>query len=269
MHAWSEVEHDLVYKPLQGELSEDEYAILDELNGLVLAGEIALERLQRAGDVRVSSQDREYSNHYDLAASLLEMSRAKLSDHDIHEAAIGRVDLLFQLLAAVDMNKPEDLIRYIDALHADFEKRPLAEQVIDQVLSEDPGRYSKYEKIRAGEISPVALSITVPASNSHSEAIGDFITNWIGFERSVRDYLSKKGLQTNVMPTGKILSKVDGFSLELVLAAERLRQFRNQLVHGMDFPDVELIRANTQDLKMLIESTKEVLAPSKKPRKKF
>lgn len=42
MHAWAEVEHDLVYKPLAGELSQDEYAILDELNGLVMAGEIAL-----------------------------------------------------------------------------------------------------------------------------------------------------------------------------------------------------------------------------------
>ena len=30
MHAWAEVEHDLVYKPQQGTLSEDEYAILDE-----------------------------------------------------------------------------------------------------------------------------------------------------------------------------------------------------------------------------------------------
>src|SRR5688500_10766669 len=30
MHAWSEVEHDLAYKPLSGELSEDEIAILDE-----------------------------------------------------------------------------------------------------------------------------------------------------------------------------------------------------------------------------------------------
>ena len=44
MHAWSEVEHDLIYKPLQGTLSKEELAILDELNGLVLAGEIALER---------------------------------------------------------------------------------------------------------------------------------------------------------------------------------------------------------------------------------
>ena len=29
MHAWSEVEHDLVYKPLQGTLSDEELAILD------------------------------------------------------------------------------------------------------------------------------------------------------------------------------------------------------------------------------------------------
>ncbi len=48
MHGWSEVEHDLVYKPLQGHLSVEEYAILDELNGLVMAGEIALERLQKS-----------------------------------------------------------------------------------------------------------------------------------------------------------------------------------------------------------------------------
>jgi ppGpp synthetase/RelA/SpoT-type nucleotidyltranferase len=48
MHAWSEIEHDLNYKHATGKPSEDEYAILDEINGLVLAGEIALERLQRA-----------------------------------------------------------------------------------------------------------------------------------------------------------------------------------------------------------------------------
>src|SRR5437763_15047589 len=49
MHAWSEVEHDLVYKPFEGTLSDTEYAILDELNGLVIAGEIALELLQKEG----------------------------------------------------------------------------------------------------------------------------------------------------------------------------------------------------------------------------
>ena len=55
MHAWSEVEHDLIYKPMQGTLSEEELAILDELNGLVLTGEIALERLQAAGNERIQN----------------------------------------------------------------------------------------------------------------------------------------------------------------------------------------------------------------------
>ena len=59
MHAWSEVEHDLVYKPLQGTLSDEELAILDELNGLVLAGEIALERLQNAGNERIRNKNAE------------------------------------------------------------------------------------------------------------------------------------------------------------------------------------------------------------------
>jgi ppGpp synthetase/RelA/SpoT-type nucleotidyltranferase len=68
MHAWSEVEHDLVYKPMSGTLSEDEYAILDELNGLVLSGEIALERLQRAAKARLANRGAKFNNHYELAA---------------------------------------------------------------------------------------------------------------------------------------------------------------------------------------------------------
>lgn len=68
VHAWSEVEHDLVYKPLSGDLSDEEYAILDELNGLVLAGEIALERLQKAGDFRLRFEENKFRNHYELAS---------------------------------------------------------------------------------------------------------------------------------------------------------------------------------------------------------
>ena len=52
MHAWSEVEHDLIYKPLKGALSEEELSILDELNGLVLSGEIA-SRPQAINESRV------------------------------------------------------------------------------------------------------------------------------------------------------------------------------------------------------------------------
>jgi ppGpp synthetase/RelA/SpoT-type nucleotidyltranferase len=272
MHAWSEVEHDLVYKPLQGKLSEDEYAILDELNGLVLAGEIALERLQRAGETRVSAHDREYTNHYDLASSLLEMSRAKLAGLNIHDSAIGRVDLLFELLRDLGLNKPEDLARYVDALHADFERRPLAEQVIDQVLAEDTARYATYEHVRALDVPALALTTSDAPRASQSEAIGQFMALWIDYERMLRTVAATKGYKSIGMPSLRALYAISDISPEIKESAERLRHFRNQLVHGIEVPDADYIHTQTTDLRKLVESVQLILkppqrSPSKTPRK--
>ena len=51
MHAWAEVEHDLVIS-LERQLSRDEYEILDELNGMILSGEIALKKIAKAGKMK-------------------------------------------------------------------------------------------------------------------------------------------------------------------------------------------------------------------------
>ncbi len=75
MHAWSEVEHDLGYKPVTGELSLDELEVLDEINGVVMAAEIALGRLQRAVEQRVGSEDQPFRNHFELASFLHEHTR--------------------------------------------------------------------------------------------------------------------------------------------------------------------------------------------------
>jgi ppGpp synthetase/RelA/SpoT-type nucleotidyltranferase len=70
MHAWAEVEHDLLYKPLTGDPSDAERAILDEINGLVMAGEIALGQLQTAVKQRFLQEEQSFSNHFELAAYL-------------------------------------------------------------------------------------------------------------------------------------------------------------------------------------------------------
>ncbi|QZX96522.1 RelA/SpoT domain-containing protein [Pantoea alfalfae] len=70
MHAWSEVEHDLDYKPASGSLSVEELMILDEINGLVISGNIALERLQHAMLNRINDADYIFRDHFDLAAFL-------------------------------------------------------------------------------------------------------------------------------------------------------------------------------------------------------
>jgi ppGpp synthetase/RelA/SpoT-type nucleotidyltranferase len=264
MHAWSEVEHDLVYKPLQGQLSEDEYAILDELNGLVLAGEIALERLQRAGDLRVSAHDREYTNHYDLASSLVEMAREKLAGLNIHDAVIGRVDLLFHLLREVGLNTPEQLAKYVIALHTDFERRPLAEQVIDQVLSEDPARYATFEQIRFLDVPVTAPSVLDLPRVTQSEAIGHFISLWIEYEKMIRTYAASKGFKEFGMPSLRVLRSVEGLPEDVTEAAERLRRFRNQLVHGIEVPDAEFIDAQTAELRVVVQKLRDITTPKRK-----
>ncbi|WP_342754784.1 RelA/SpoT domain-containing protein [Pantoea sp. MBD-2R] len=102
MHAWSEVEHDLVYKPLQGNLSHEELMILDEINGLVLSGNLALERLQLAGIKRTESDNYEFKNHYDLALFFIS---------SLHEEAIENVNFndIFKTLKLMGKTKRNEL----------------------------------------------------------------------------------------------------------------------------------------------------------------
>ncbi|TPD93645.1 hypothetical protein FJP68_14800 [Pantoea vagans] len=109
MHAWSEVEHDLVYKPLQGELSNEELMILDEINGLVLSGNIALERLQKAGLHRVNDESNKiFLNHYDFASFVL--SRMKI-DEELFDFR-----MVFSILRICKLNTRDDIENIVDCI---------------------------------------------------------------------------------------------------------------------------------------------------------
>lgn len=238
MHAWAEVEHDLVYKPLQGKLSDDEYAILDELNGLVIAGEIALERLQKAGEARVATGGRTFSNHYDLAAHLLNAAGPILKG-PVADTALGRVDLLFDLLSKLSLSKPDLLRPYVTALHPDTERRPLAEQIIDQLLAEDDSRYKIYEDVRSsrpvpGDYGSTAHEVLEPDVN---EAIGFFMAQWIAFERTIRERAQlPPGERYQFISASKMLGKMGLFNDDTLAEIERIRRIRNNVVHGVEIP---------------------------------
>ncbi|CAG8981824.1 hypothetical protein HYALB_00013753 [Hymenoscyphus albidus] len=64
MHAWAEIDHDLVYKTLtSGPASREERRLLDATNGLVHAGEGLLQQLQTAMDTR---PHKPRPNHLDI-----------------------------------------------------------------------------------------------------------------------------------------------------------------------------------------------------------
>ena len=238
MHAWAEVNHDLVYKPTQGLLSDDEYAILDELNGLVLSGDIALERLQRAGETRVAEKGRLFPNHYDLAAFLLKQVADTLKNPD-PERLLGRVNLLFQLLIATNKATPDALKPYLDSLTADFERRPLADQIIDMMLAESPERYKTYSGIRDRESGELRSAQLAPDIKQTHAAIGRFLTSWIKFEQELRKVDAPKYASAAfTIPIGVLVRSSQVFDSETIAQIESIRRFRNMLVHGIEIPSV-------------------------------
>jgi ppGpp synthetase/RelA/SpoT-type nucleotidyltranferase len=69
MHAWSEVTHDLTYKPQAGPLTEDELRLVNDLNDVVQSGEAILNELQESVEGRTSKELR-----FELTAALTELA---------------------------------------------------------------------------------------------------------------------------------------------------------------------------------------------------
>jgi ppGpp synthetase/RelA/SpoT-type nucleotidyltranferase len=248
MHAWAEVEHDLVYKPMTGDLSEDEHAILDELNGLVLAGEIALERLQRAGEARVAESDRKIVNHYDLAVHLLSAAE-DITDQPISESGLGRVDHLFDLIRTLRLDTPGQLKPYIEALHGNIEVRPPAEQVIDALLAEDPSRYEIYESIRAQR--PWGRALISPDDEAYAY-IGKFMARWIELEALLRELAGPQQGRGPIIPSTLQLASMDLLSKHMLREFDRLRRLRNMLVHGIEMPTLADLDEATRSLEAVL-----------------
>ncbi len=149
MHAWAEVEHDLVYKPFSGELSYEEYQILDELNGLVLTAEIALQRLQTAVKNRVSQVGSEFNNHYEVAI-FLNNRLGSIGDFK-GELMLGRVDLLFNCIKSTELNKPEKIKDMLTDVDPQRKDRSIVDQIMDKINETDTLLYAKYRDMKQSE----------------------------------------------------------------------------------------------------------------------
>lgn len=69
-HVWNELEHDRVYKPLTGELSEDERDALVQLGHLVRAGDGAISTLLDATERRLKQNEGEFADQWDFVARM-------------------------------------------------------------------------------------------------------------------------------------------------------------------------------------------------------
>ena len=94
--AWSQVEHDILYKRLTGTPSKDEYRILDSFNGLVHMGELLLDQLSETRQARIDAENRKFADEYELGSFLRRWLSSNINS-SVGDIDLGPVRALFVL----------------------------------------------------------------------------------------------------------------------------------------------------------------------------
>ncbi|MBS6951893.1 MAG: RelA/SpoT domain-containing protein [Enterocloster asparagiformis] len=243
MHAWSEVEHDLVYKPLQGTLSDEELAILDELNGLVLAGEIALERLQSAGDERVRNKSASFSSQYELASYLYNYLSNNFRPEDI-ELRMGNIELLFRLISRLKMNTVKEIQPVLRSVKFEKDRRNISQQIIDQIITGNEKRYAIYQELRAGQEG---------VSEDSRQAATYFFSQWVPLERMLNRISNRNSPKLRGAFNINTLNRMNVLDKECLNRIVSLRKSRNMLIHDIEVPEADFITKQGDEAKELLE----------------
>lgn len=232
MHAWSEVEHDLTYKQKKGLVSYDEYESLDEINGLVIAGEISLQRLQRISELRIASESKPFSNHYLLASYIYDQVESRFNS----EIVLGDVETLYHVLKSQDRLTPQKV--YNDLQKIDYtDQTPIAQQLID-MYADNNLRISRLVLDTKDQKSNDA------ESKADDKTVGAFLRSWISLEKTIEtimrkmDY-SKKSYSSQT--TYRFLKEHGILSEQALENYYYLRKIRNELVHGIEPLDHALL----------------------------
>ncbi len=218
MHAWSEVEHDLVYKPLSGSLSKEELSILDEINGLVLTGEIALERLQKAMADRTKDQN-SITDKYALTNFIL----SSIDKENINKIKLGNTFLLNNYYNNTNKIDANQLYEYLKRVNPEAQET-ITDQLLDMLISEP----DDIEKLNLKNYFKTLLIPDKKASGFES-----FVKCWVLLEKAMRHIESSE-------VTGPILNNFTYLKNKKIISQQEvtdlfeLRKIRNRLIHGIE-----------------------------------
>lgn len=258
MHAWAEVEHDMTYKPKVGSLSDEENRILDELNGMVLSGEIALERLQKAFNQRISKIQHSFNNHFELAALIREKIKMDLP----YNTYMGRADILHRFLQKIDMDKPKDIFIYIEAAGNLKQTRTIVRKMVDLILEDYPEYYNSYidAKYEVYGITAHLAEESLAFIQRDNSKLYEFVELWGEMEKEAKKLYDAK--QIIECEDGK---KIDVHECRMVnmfhyLDAndeqiEELRylyNLRNNVLFAAELPEEEILINGCGSLRKLI-----------------
>lgn len=238
MHAWSEVEHDLVYKPFSGDLSREELAILDEINGLVLSGEIALERLQEAMANRTKNQD-DLTDKYALTNFLIN----NFSKEDLAKVKLGNTYPLNKYLNTTKNFKVNDIYKYINLIDTNSTES-VTDQLLDMLLVDSD---------EAGKLNLKNYFKNLQFSEKNASSFEAFVRSWVVLEKAIRQIQTSSRVTTrqHFVPNFEILVDKEILTKEEINDLRRLKQIRNHLLHGIESPSEEYLRESYKVLQFI------------------
>lgn len=226
MHAWSEVEHDLTYKQKKGLVSYDEYESLDEINGLVIAAEISLQRLQRISELRISAESKPFSNHYLLASYIYDKVEAQFNG----EIILGDVETLYRVLKSKDRLTPQKVCN--DLQKIDYtDPAPIAQQLVD-MYADNSMKISQL--VLHAKDQKASYDIE---SKADDKTVGAFLRSWISLEKTIEAAMRKANYSKkpySAHTTYRFLQEHGVLSEQALENYHYLRRVRNELVHGIE-----------------------------------
>ena len=231
MHAWSEVEHDLVYKPYSGNLSKEELSILDEINGMVLSGEIALERLQSAMAERTKRKS-DITNKYELTNFLVSAFDKKHKN----KIKIGDTSLLNNYLSTIKKLDTDKFIEFINDIDVSS-KDSATDQLLNMLLFNYRVGLRTYFK---------NLGIAYHKISS-CEA---YILCWVKLENNVAElyFPEETERKKTAFDVLKIIQHQGRLTKGEMAALERSRKLRNDILHGVHIPSKKSLENSLSEL---------------------
>jgi ppGpp synthetase/RelA/SpoT-type nucleotidyltranferase len=111
-HVWNEIEHDREYKPMSGQLNEQEKAAIDSLGNLTRAGDAIIETLLSATDARLAELQGDFKDQWDFVARARRLFPTA-TDFGTHSGQ------LFEELKAAEIDNFEKLAELVGEHGAD------------------------------------------------------------------------------------------------------------------------------------------------------
>jgi ppGpp synthetase/RelA/SpoT-type nucleotidyltranferase len=269
MHAWSEVEHDLRYKPATGAPSEEELLILEQLNGISLSAETMLRSLQAAVRRRAASAEFSTANHFELAALLANIIADKAPQ--LATMQMGRADILYHFLSSLNLLTVDDVRQLLIKAIDEENEKSIVDKINDVLLKEDPERANAFAKARdfAGPVNPYE-----PVSQEIEDTRGevDFLRLWQLASSVLAAVVNNGDSASGPRAFGRDqrvaferFRSSEDISIQKFLDAlsqlEETRFIRNEFVHGTRGIPRDVLRRHSSYLRTFIERAASILPP--------